>query len=208
MKNIVIFGPQGSGKGTQAKRISADYSIPHISTGDMLREAIGKGTELGMKAKEIINQGKLVPDEIVNGIVRERLAMDDCREGFVLDGYPRNIAQARALDSFTELNYVIVLEVSDNVSVERIVHRRLCRSCGKIFGAGSAAKEKGVCDECGGELYQRDDDKEDAIRKRLMIYHEETESLLEYYRPRNIVFTVDGEASIGDVTEALRHILG
>ena len=207
MKNIIMLGPQGSGKGTQAKILAKRFKIPHISTGDMLREAISKETDLGIQAKELINAGKLVPDAIVNGIVKERLKQEDCREGYILDGYPRNIDQARSLDTFANLKYVIELLVPDEVSVNRIVHRRQCKACGAIFGLDFPPKQEGICDHCGEALYQREDDKEEAIKKRLAIYHEETEALTEYYMHRGIVHNIDGTLKVDEVQAALTKIL-
>ncbi len=203
-----MFGPQGSGKGTQAKILADRYRIPHISTGDMLRAAIAKETELGNKAKALINEGKLVPDEIVNGIVKERLAMGDCVDGYILDVYPRNLDQAKELEAFADIKYVIELHVPDDISVSRIVHRRQCKACGAIFGLDFPPKVEGVCDKCGEVLYQRDDDKEEAMKKRLAIYHEETEALIGFYSPKEIVYKVDGTMTVDEVQKALTKILG
>ncbi len=205
MKSIIMLGPQGSGKGTQAKLIAQKLKIPHLSTGDVLREAMKKGTEMGKKAKELINAGKLVPDKVVNGIVRDGLKGAD--DGYILDGYPRNLSQAKELDKFADINYVIELLVPDDVSVERIVSRRTCKACGEIFGAKNPPKKEGICDVCGEKLYQRDDDKEEAVRERLRIYHEETEALLDYYRPKGVAHQVDGTASIDEVNEAIMKVL-
>ena len=208
MRNIILFGPQGSGKGTQANLLAWEFSIPHISTGDILREAILNGTELGIKAKSIIDAGELVPDHIVNGIIKERLQDKDCNNGFILDGYPRNIEQAKTLDEFSEINFVIELNIPDNLSVKRIVHRRQCRKCGFIYGLDFPPKREGVCDKCGGKLYQRNDDKEEAIKERLKIYHEETEPILEYYKPKNIVYHIDGSLKVEKIKQKLINILG
>jgi adenylate kinase len=208
MRSMIILGPQGSGKGTQAKILATSYGLPHISTGDMLREAIAAGTELGKQAKALINEGKLVPDEVVIGIVKERLEKPDCAEGYILDGFPRNIDQAKALDEFADIKYVIELSVPDEVSVSRIVHRRQCKDCGAIYGVDFPPKTEGVCDKCGAELYQREDDTDEAVKKRLAIYHDETEPILEYYRPREVVHEVDGTKSVDDVQLELKNILG
>jgi adenylate kinase len=208
MKNITILGPQGSGKGTQAKILAKHYMIPHISTGDILREAIKEGTDLGMQAKELINAGTLVPDKIVNGIVKERVAKPDCAEGYILDGYPRNIDQAKALEHFSDLNFVIELTVPDELSVRRIVHRRQCKSCGAIFGIDFPPQVEGKCDKCGNELFQRADDTNEAVKKRLEIYHEETEPILEYYKPRDVVYEIDGTKKIEEVQRDIQNILG
>ncbi|MCX8146903.1 MAG: adenylate kinase [Candidatus Woesearchaeota archaeon] len=201
---IVLIGPQGSGKGTQAKMLQEKFNIPHISTGDIFREAISKGTEIGKKAKAIIESGKLVPDEITNKIVEERLKQDDCKNGFILDGYPRNLNQAKALDSFSKIDYVIEIDVPDKISVKRLSSRRQCKKCGAIYGITLIPKEEGICDKCGSELYQRDDDRPDAIKKRLEIYHKETEPILEYYRKKGILIRVDGTGSVENVFKEIK----
>jgi adenylate kinase len=208
MRSMIILGPQGSGKGTQAKILCEHYKLPHISTGDMLREAIAEGTELGKKAQSIMNEGGLVPDEVVVGIVKERLEKPDCAEGYILDGYPRNLEQAQALDEFAEILYVIVLTIPDEVSVQRIVKRKQCKRCGTIYGLDFPSKYPDVCDKCGGELYHREDDTGEAVKKRLHIYHEETEPIVEYYKPRGIVHKVDGTKTVNDVQKEMQNILG
>ena len=198
---IVLIGPQGSGKGTQAKLLKEKFGIPHISTGDIFREAIAEKTELGLKAKEIIDKGNLVPDEITNKIVKERLQKEDCKKGFILDGYPRNINQAKALDSFAKIDYAVEIFVPDEISIKRLSSRRQCPKCGAIYGLDIPPKKDNICDKCGAELYQRDDDRPEAIKKRLEVYHKETEPVLDYYREKGILVRVDGTKPIKDVFE-------
>jgi adenylate kinase len=205
--NIIILGAQGSGKGTQAKFLSEKYGLPHISTGDIFREAAEKKIELGLKAKSHWEKGSLVPDEITIGIVKERLSRPDCGQGFVLDGFPRTLAQAEGLDEFAQVDAVIELKISDDDAVKRLSGRRQCRKCSAVYGPENPSKKAGKCGNCGGELYQRDDDKPDVIKKRLGIYHEETEPLLEYYKPRKIVYAVDASKSIKEVFASVCKII-
>ena len=207
MRNIILIGPQGSGKGTQAKQIAEHYKIPHISTGDMFREAIKSKTELGKKAESIINKGNLVPDEITNGIVKERLAKNDCKEGFILDGYPRNISQAKALDEFKKIHFVLLIDVPEEISIRRLSARRQCRKCGAIYGLTIPSRKEGFCDKCNSELYQRDDDKPEAIRERLKIYNDKTKPLISFYEARSIVHHLDGSKSVPDLFDDIKKIL-
>jgi len=204
---MIFMGPQGAGKGTQAKIIKGKYNIPHISTGDILRANIQNETELGKKAKELLDKGELVPDDMVNEMIKDRLMQDDCAEGFILDGYPRTLGQAKALDNFTSINFVIELHIDDELSVKRLSARRQCKKCGAIYGIDVPPKTDGVCDNDGDALYQRDDDKEEAIRNRLADYHEKTKPLLDYYKPRNIVHEVDGAKPLPQITEDIYKIL-
>lgn len=210
---IILLGAPGAGKGTQAKFISEKFGIPQISTGDMLREAVAKGTELGKKAKEFMNQGKLVPDEIVVGIVKERIKQKDCERGFILDGFPRTIAQAEALDVMMaelgkKIDAVININITEEEVVKRIVNRRICRKCGAIYHLiYDPPKKNGVCDKCGGELYQRDDDKEDVVRERFKVYRKNTEPLIEYYQRKGILYDVDGTKAIESVKAEILSIL-
>ncbi len=211
--NLIFLGPPGAGKGTQAKRVVEKYGIPQISTGDMLREAVAKGTELGKKAKEYMDKGELVPDEVVIGIVKERLQQPDCEKGFILDGFPRTLAQAEALDEILkELNKkidaVINVAVPEEEVVKRITNRRTCRNCGAIYHLIYAPpKVDNKCDKCGGELYQRDDDKEETVRERYRVYRENTEPLIDYYRKKGILYDVDGTKDIEGVWKEIEVIL-
>ncbi len=211
--NLILLGPPGSGKGTQAKLIVEKYGIPQISTGDMLREAVAKGTELGKEAKKYMDAGQLVPDEVVIGIVKERLQQPDCEKGFILDGFPRTIAQAEALDKILEemgkkIDAVINIQVPEEEVVKRIVNRRTCKNCGAVYHLiYNPPKEDNKCDKCGGELYQRDDDKEETVRKRYKVYKEQTEPLVEYYAKKGILYNIDGTKSIEEVFAEIDSIL-
>ncbi len=211
--NLILLGPPGSGKGTQAKLIVEKYGIPHISTGDMLREAVAKGTELGKEAKKYMDAGKLVPDEVVIGIVKERLQQPDCEKGFILDGFPRTIPQAEALDKILEelgkkIDAVINIQVPEEEVVKRIVNRRTCKNCGAVYHLiYKPPKEDNKCDKCGGELYQRDDDKEETVRQRYKVYKEQTEPLVEYYAKKGVLYNIDGTKSIEEVFAEIDSIL-
>ncbi|MGO4111453.1 adenylate kinase [Paenibacillus sp. YAF4_2] len=204
--NILFMGPPGAGKGTQAERIVEEFGIPHISTGDAFRLAMKQGTPLGLKAKEFVDQGLLVPDEITNGIVKERLAQDDCNKGFLLDGFPRTLQQAEALDvMLTELNrgidHVVNLKVDRGLLLARLTGRRICKACGSTYHVlFNAPKQEGVCDKCGGELYQRSDDTEEKVGTRLDEYISKTAPLLDYYNGKGLLCEVDGEKEIDTVT--------
>lgn len=202
---LVFLGPPGVGKGTQAVRVSEKYGIPQIATGDILREAVQKETELGKKAKEFMNAGGLVPDEIVISIIEERLKEDDCQRGFILDGFPRTIAQAEALDkSGIELEKVLSLEAADEIIIRRLSGRRTCPSCLLNYHLEfNPPQIEGKCNECGGELYQRDDDKEEVIRKRLKVYKEQTEPLVSYYEMEGILLKISAEGGIQEVTKKI-----
>ena len=212
--NLVFLGPPGAGKGTQAERIAGMYGIAHISTGDIFRENIKKGTELGRKAKEYMDRGELVPDEVVIGIVREALAGESCSQGFLLDGFPRTVAQADALEEMLHeigrpLDRVVNLNVPDQVVVERLTARRTCRNCGRNYHlAFNPPKVDGVCDACGGELYQREDDREDTVRARLEEYRRKTQPLIDYYRDKGLLVEVPGDGSVDEVTRAIQEALG
>lgn len=211
--NVLFMGPPGAGKGTQAEHIVNEFGIPHISTGDAFRLAMKEGTEMGLKAKEYVDQGKLVPDEITNGIVRERLQQDDCANGFLLDGYPRTIPQAEALDSMLaqmgkKLDHVIDLSVDRSLLLARLTGRRICKSCGATYHVMfNPPKQEGVCDKCSGELYQRSDDTEEKVGTRLDEYTNKTAPLLDYYEKQGLLRKVNGEASIEQVTDAVNAIL-
>lgn len=205
---IILLGAPGSGKGTQAKLIVEDYNIPQISTGDLLRAAIKKGTELGLKAKKIMNTGKLVPDDIVLQLLKERLSQEDCKKGFILDGYPRNLSQAQDLKIITNIDLVINIEVNYNLLVERITGRRTCKQCGAIYHIKySPSKERGVCDKCFGFLFQRDDDTEETVKKRIITYDSETKPLIEFYQQQEILETLSSEGTIDEMYQKISSLL-
>ena len=208
--NLIFLGPPGSGKGTQAKMLVDHYGIPQISTGDILREAVREGTPLGREAKGYMDRGELVPDEVVVGIVRERLQGDDCKKGFILDGFPRTIPQAEALEETLKglskgIDHVINIEVGKDELIRRLSGRRTCRKCGAMYHIiFDPPKREGVCDRCGGELYQRDDDREETIRERLRVYEEQTAPLIEFYRKRGLLRTIDGKGEIKEIFERIK----
>lgn len=195
---LVLLGAPGAGKGTQAKKIIEKHPVPQISTGDLLRAAVAAGTELGKAAKAVMDKGELVPDSVVLGMVEERLKQDDCKAGYILDGFPRNTKQAEALDEMLEkLNMSLTAALSVDVPLEnlmkRLTGRRTCKGCGQMYNVFfSAPKKEGACDKCGGELFQRDDDREETIRKRLDVYTAQTAPLIDYYSRKNILKSVDG----------------
>lgn len=211
---IIMLGAPGAGKGTQAKKIAAKYNIPHISTGDIFRANIKNGTELGKKAKTYMDQGLLVPDELVVDLVVDRLNQDDCKEGYVLDGFPRTIPQAEALDGALgklgqKVDFAIDVDVPDENIIHRMGGRRACVGCGATYHLEYApTKVEGICDMCGQELILRDDDKPETVKKRLGVYHEQTKPLINYYTTAGILKTVDGTVDIEDVFQAIVNILG
>lgn len=211
---IIMLGAPGAGKGTQAKKIAAKYSIPHISTGDIFRANIKNGTELGKKAKSFMDQGLLVPDELVVDLVVDRIGQDDCTNGFVLDGFPRTIPQASALTDALKaigeaMDYAIDVDVPDENIINRMSGRRACVGCGATYHLVFApTKVEGICDVCGKELILRDDDKPETVKKRLNVYHEQTQPLIDYYKEAGILKTVDGTIDINDVFAAICGILG
>ena len=211
--NILLMGPPGAGKGTQAERITNEFHIPHISTGDAFRLAMSQGTPLGIQAKSYVDQGLLVPDEITNGIVRERLQKPDCNNGFLLDGFPRTIAQAEALDGMLEamgkrIDHVINLKVSRSLLMTRLTGRRICKSCGATYHiAFNPPKRESECDKCGGPLYQRSDDTEQKVGTRLDEYDNKTAPLLEYYAKKQLLRQVNGEQEIDAVTAEISGLL-
>lgn len=213
--NILFMGPPGAGKGTQAERIVEEFGIPHISTGDAFRLAMKQGTALGLKAKEYVDQGLLVPDEITNGIVKERLALEDCNKGFLLDGFPRTLLQAEALDSMLvelgrNIDHVVNLKVDRGLLLARLTGRRICRTCGTTYHViFNPSKVEGICDKDGGELYQRSDDTEEKVGTRLDEYTSKTAPLLNYYSDKGLLREVDGEKDIDVVTaEIISNLRG
>ena len=211
---IIMLGAPGAGKGTQAKKIAEKYGIPHISTGDIFRANIKNGTELGKKAKTYMDQGLLVPDELVVDLVVDRVNQDDCANGYVLDGFPRTIPQAEALEQALEtlgqsMDYAINVEVPDENIVNRMSGRRACVNCGTTYHIVYApTKEENVCDSCHGELILRDDDKPETVQKRLDVYHEQTQPLIDYYTNKKILVEVDGTVDINLVFDAIVKVLG
>lgn len=211
---IIMLGAPGAGKGTQAKKIAAKYEIPHISTGDIFRANIKNGTELGKKAKTYMDQGLLVPDELVVDLVVDRVNQDDCKNGYVLDGFPRTIPQAEALTEALakmgqKMDYAIDVNVPDENIVRRMGGRRACVGCGATYHVEYVpTKKEGICDVCGAELILRDDDKPETVQKRLNVYHEQTQPLIDYYTEAGILKTVDGTVDIDDVFQAIVDILG
>ena len=211
---IIMLGAPGAGKGTQAKKIAAKYGVPHISTGDIFRANIKNGTELGKKAKTYMDQGLLVPDELVVDLVVDRVNQDDCENGYVLDGFPRTIPQAEALTEALEkmgqkVDFAIDVNVPDENIVKRMGGRRACVTCGATYHMVYApTKKEGICDTCGGELILRDDDKPETVQKRLNVYHDQTQPLIDYYTSQGILRTVDGTVDIDDVFRAITEFLG
>jgi adenylate kinase len=207
---LVLLGPPGAGKGTQASAISKRYGIPHISTGDILREAVKQGTELGKYAETFMSKGELVPDDVVIGIVVERLKQPDAQKGFLLDGFPRTVAQAKALDNALaenglSMDAVISLEVDEEEVVRRLSSRRVCSDCGAISSASADGGDK--CPVCGGKLYIRTDDEPDAIRTRLLVYKQQTEPLIEYYTAKGIICPIKAEGAIDEVSNRISEAL-
>ena len=213
--HILLMGPPGAGKGTQAAELVKAFDIPHISTGDMFRAAMKEGTEMGKKAKSYIDAGNLVPDSVTVGIVRDRLAQDDCRKGFILDGFPRTVDQAHALDGILKdlgltLTRVLNINVPAADLIERAVGRRICKKCGATYHVRfNPPKKEGICDECSGELFQRADDTEETMKNRLSVYEDSTKQLIDYYQKAGVYTEVDGRQAIDKVTkdlvEALKH---
>jgi adenylate kinase len=211
---LILFGPPGVGKGTQAQILSQKLNIPHISTGDILREAVKNQTELGLKAKSFMDKGELVPDDVMIGIIKEVLSSERCKNGFILDGFPRTLNQAKALDEmFKELNikldYVISIEVDDDEIIKRLTNRRTCRNCGAVYNLLiDHIPEDNKCPRCGGELYQRSDDNLDIIKNRLKVYRESTQILLEYYDKKGILKKVNGVGEINHITKLILQSIG
>lgn len=212
--NIILLGPPGAGKGTQAKMLIDAYGIPQISTGDMLREAVKNQTPLGIEAKKYMDAGKLVTDEVVIGLVKERIARQDCADGFMLDGFPRTVPQAEELDKvLTEMqkgiDHVVSIEVPNSELMGRLSGRRTCKACGQGFHMiFDPPKAEGVCDKCGGELYQRDDDNEETVSNRLKVYEDQTKPLIDYYQNKGLLRPIDGVGAIKDIFARIKAVLG
>ena len=208
---VIFLGPPGAGKGTQARELSREWGVPQIATGEMLREAVAAGTPLGREAKRVMDSGGLVPDDVMIGLIAERLRQPDAARGFILDGFPRTIAQAEALDRLLKdlghsLDAVLYFQVSEPELLRRLTGRRLCRRCQTAYHLVSAPPRRpGVCDRCGGELYQRLDDSEETVRRRLEVYSRQTAPLLDYYGGRSLLSTIDGEGSVEAIAAAIRR---
>ena len=211
---MAFLGPPGAGKGTQARDLAQEWGVLHLATGDMLREAVAAGSPLGREAKGYMDQGALVPDDVIIRMMGERLGRADARPGFILDGFPRTIAQAEALakllkDLGQTLDTVVYIDVSEPELLRRLTGRRVCRKCGHTYHlVSNPPKRAGICDACGGELYQRDDDSEATVRNRLQVYQRQTAPLLDYYRQRNTLTTVAGEGPVAMIRDAIRKAVG
>jgi adenylate kinase len=211
--NLVLMGLPGAGKGTQAEKVVEEYGIPHISTGDMFRAAMKEGTELGLKAKSFMDKGELVPDEVTIGIVRERLSKDDCKKGFLLDGFPRTVPQAEALENILadlerKIDYVINIDVDKNILMERLTGRRICKSCGATYHLiFNPPAQEGVCDRCGGDLYQRADDNAETVQNRLEVNIKQAQPLLDFYEEKGYLRTLDGQRDISVVFAEIKQLL-
>ncbi|MEW5914275.1 MAG: adenylate kinase [Thermodesulfobacteriota bacterium] len=212
--NLILLGPPGAGKGTQAKMLIEAYGIPQISTGDMLRAAVRNQTALGLEAKKFMDAGQLVPDQVVIGLAKDRIAEPDCAKGFMLDGFPRTVPQAEALDKVLagmnkKIDHVISIEVANDELMGRLTGRRTCKACGQGFHVMfDPPKAQGKCDKCGGELYQRDDDNEATVSNRLKVYNDQTAPLIDYYQKKGLLRPIDGVGSINDIQERIKAVLG
>lgn len=212
--NLVLMGLPGAGKGTQAEKIVEKYGIPHISTGDMFRAAMKEGTELGLQAKSFMDKGELVPDEVTIGIVRERLSKEDCQKGFLLDGFPRTVPQAEALENLLvdlnrEIDYVINIQVDKDILMERLTGRRICKDCGATYHlVFNPPHQEGICDRCGGELYQRADDNEETVQNRLDVNIKQSQPLLDFYESKGYLRPINGQQDIRKVLADIEQLLG
>lgn len=208
---LIMLGPPGAGKGTQAQRLVEKLEIPQLSTGDMLRAAVKAQTEIGVKAKEFMNRGDLVPDEVVVGIIADRTKESDCAKGFILDGFPRTVAQADALSAMLSdgIDHVVSIDVPDSELLGRLLGRWTCKACGDMYhDKFSPPKQAGVCNKCGGELYQRSDDQEDAIKTRLENYRAQTAPLIDYYGNKGLLRSVNGVGSLDEISQSIINVLG
>ncbi len=204
---IVLMGPQGSGKGTQAQLLGDYYHLPYISTGDMFRQAVKEQTELGKKIKDLLDKGELVPDELTNALVAERLSQPDCQAGFILDGFPRNLSQAEFLLDNFDIDFVFEIDISDDEAVKRISGRRVC-DCGMTYHIiYNPPQKEGICDRCGGQLKVRSDDQEEAVRRRLQIYHEQTAKMIPFFQTKGIFYHINGEQPIEAVNKDIVKII-
>ena len=207
--NLIFLGPPGVGKGTIAKDIVKEKGIPQISTGDLLRAAVKEGSELGIKAKEYMDAGKLVPDELVIELLKNRISQDDCKNGFILDGFPRTIIQAKALEGEVKIDKVLNFKALDETIIQRLSGRRTCKKCNAIYHIENIPpKKEGICDKCNGELFQRDDDKPEAIKKRLEVYQEQTEPLIEHYNKKGILVDIETEQPIPEIVKDTLAAIG
>ncbi|MCD6477381.1 MAG: adenylate kinase [Candidatus Aenigmarchaeota archaeon] len=215
---VIFLGPPGAGKGTYASRLSKKFGWPHISTGDLIREAIKEGTELGEKAKSYYDKGELVPDDIVMELLKERISREDCKNGFILDGFPRNLSQAKELEKISKIDVVVNIIVPKDIIIKKLSGRRVCRKCGKIYNVAGIRignvylppmlpKKPGICDVCGGELYQREDDKPEVIEKRFEVYQKQTEPLIKYYRDKGILMDFNNIGPADEMAEKLADML-
>jgi adenylate kinase len=201
---LVIFGPPSAGKGTQAQKLSKKYSVPQIATGDLLREHVAKKTPIGIKVKEILDQGKLGPDDLIVQMIKDRVSQPDCKDGYLLDGFPRTLNQAKHLEKMADIDVVLNIGVDTELLVERAVGRRICPKCASVYHVEfNPPKMEGTCDKCGSQLIQRDDDKEETVRKRLNVYREQTEPLIEYYKKKGKLVDIDGSLGIDGVFEQM-----
>lgn len=205
--NLILLGAPGAGKGTQAEKICEKYGIPAVSTGNIIREALKNGTDMGLKAKSYIDAGKLVPDDVVIGIIKDRLSEDDCKNGFILDGFPRTIPQAEMFTKICSDVKVVNFEIAIDAVIKRLSTRRVCKSCGENFNILTLPpKVEGKCDKCGGELFQRDDDKEESIMHRMEVYHEQTEPLINFYREKGQITDIDGAIQTNDLLKEFKNL--
>ncbi|NOZ76560.1 MAG: adenylate kinase [Euryarchaeota archaeon] len=205
---LILLGAPGAGKGTQAQKLVEHYKIPQISTGDLLRAAVKAGTELGKQANEYMTAGKLVPDEVVIGLIEERLKEDDCKDGFILDGFPRTVAQAEKLEEITDIDAVVNIAVDTSILLDRLTGRRTCKECNAMYHLiFNPPKEEGKCDACGGELYQRADDNEETVKSRIETYNESTAPLVDFYRKKGKLKEVDGQGAIDEIFQNILKVL-